>query len=331
MSLPRKLLDRPKRSPFAPPKPEPLPVNGIDAVKPPSVRAARLTKIGFRIVLGLILIALVINIGQNIVSARKAAAGAPADAGVNADDARTRAAIFAADYLSHDPAAPTGATFAGTAYLVTDLVLPGAVTQLDETHAVVAVQARVTIAIPSNPEAIPAPSTTAAAPPPGRVANKPLMPAGYKITATQWLSLSVPVVQQQSGGTVQIGSTGPVFSADPPPQPAPAAVSDPTATEDTRDWVNTLFTAYGQSSTASAYLSAPGVSLQGLSGAVTPTEIQTWSLSAADTNQHRTGTARVGWTFAPTADLTVAQTYRITVETDDNRWYVTALGTSTTQ
>jgi hypothetical protein len=85
------------------------------------------------------------------------------------------------------------------------------------------------------------------------------------------------------------------------------------------------------SSTTGAYLSAPGVSLAGLSGAVTPTEIQTWSLSAAGTDMQRTGTARVGWTFAPTADLTVTQTYRITVKTDDNRWYVTALGASITQ
>ncbi len=322
---------------------EPSPPNGFEFGRSPSGRAARTTRIGFRVVLGLTLALLVVNVGQNIVAAHRTTA-ASAAAGVDADAARAVAGMFAGDYLLHDPLGPptagqealrrdvaaggdpTRMAFTGTAYLGADLVIPGAVIPVDATHAVVAVQARVTIGMPGSADAgTPVPAATTAAVP-GRAANTSALPAGYKIVASEWLPLVVPVIQTDTGVLVDVA--GPVFSADPVHAVSATTEADPTATEATRSWVRTLFTSYALSSTAGAYLSAPGVDLAGLSGAVTVTDIQTWSLSSAGADGLRTGTGRVGWTFAPTADLTTAQSYTVTVQASDNRWYATALGTA---
>ena len=224
-------------------------------------------------------------------------------------------------------------SFAGIGYLAADVVIPGAVTPVDATHAVVAVQARVVIGMPGNADAASPPvagaadAATTAAPVPGRTANAAALPAGYQVVTTQWLPLSVPVVQTESGVLVDI--SGPVFSADPPPPPMSVIETDPTATAATNGWVKTLFTSYALGSTGGAYLSAPGVNLTGLSGAVTVAGIQAWSLSATDAAGLRHGTARVGWTVAG-ADLTTSQQYSVTTTTSDNRWYATALGVSVT-
>jgi len=72
------------------------------------------------------------------------------------------------------------------------------------------------------------------------------------------------------------------------------------------------------------------VNLTGLSGAVTVTDVSAWSLSAPGPDGLRTGQARVGWTFAPTADLATSQAYTVKVTSSDNRWYATGLGASAT-
>ena len=175
---------------------EPSPPNGFEFGRSPSGRAARTTRIGFRVVLGLTLALLVVNVGQNIVAAhRTTAASAAAAAGVDADAARAVAGMFAGDYLSHDPLGPptagqealrrdvaaggdrTRMAFTGTAYLGADLVIPGAVIPVDATHAVVAVQARVTIGMPNADAGTPVPAATTAAVP-GRAANTSALPAG---------------------------------------------------------------------------------------------------------------------------------------------------------
>jgi len=296
-------------------------------------------------VLGLVLVFLVVNVVQNARAANRAATSLATPA-VSVDAARAAAATFAGDYLSHDPtAAPTGGqeavrrglapggdparmAFAGTASLSADVVLPGEVTQIDATHAVVAVQARVTIGMPGNEDAVPEQATTAGPPVPGRTANRPALPAAYRVAATEWISLAVPVIQTDSG--VLVDPSGPVFSADPPPAPTTQQAADSTATESTRSWVKTLFTSYALGSTGGAYLSAPGVNLTGLSGAVTVTDVSAWSLSAPGPDGLRTGQARVGWTFAPTADLATSQAYTVKVTSSDNRWYATGLGASAT-
>ena len=346
-TLTDRLRDGLRRTPRPSPIPDPLPPKGFEYGKAPSARAAKWTRIGWRflVVLGVLLLAVLVI--QNI-KANNRAATAPSTAAVNPDAARTAAATFAGDYLSHDPLAapaagqdvlrrdlapggdPARLSFAGIGYLAADVVIPGAVTPVDATHAVVTVQARVMIGMPGNADAAtPTPTSTTTAPPvPGRSANATALPAGYKIVATEWLPLSVPVVQTDSGVLVDI--SGPVFSADPPPAPADVTEADSSATAATESWATTLFTSYALGSTGGAYLSAPGVNLTGLSGAVSVSGIQSWSLSPAGPDGLRTGTAKVGWTFAPTADLTTSQTYSVTTTTSDNRWYVTALGASTT-
>lgn len=334
-----------RHSPEPPPsRPDPLPPRGFEYAKAPSARATKLTRWGWRSLLALGVILLGLLVGQNI-AANNRAATTPSTAAVNPDVARTAAATFTGDYLSHDPlAAPTAGqhalrrdlapggdpvrmSFAGIGYLSADVVIPGAVTTIDPTHAVVAVQARVTIGMPGKTAAATQTAATSTAAAPGRAANATALPSGYTVVAAEWLPLAVPVVQTDSGVLVDVA--GPVFSDDPTPAPEATTEVDSTATEAAREWVTTLFTSYALSSTAAAYLSAPGVNLAGLSGAVTVTEISTWQLSTPGPDGLRTGTALVGWTFAPTADLTTSQTYSVTTTTSDNRWYVTALGTAT--
>lgn len=318
---------------------------GFEFGKAPSARAAKVTKVGWRVVLGLTFVLVVVLVGQNVVAANRTTTAAAAP-GINADDARSVAATFTSSYLSHNPAAaptagqaalqrdldpggdPAKMSFTGTGWMATDMVLPGAVTTIDLTHAVVAVQARVTLARPGNADAVPDQAVAIPNTPAGRPANITPLPRAYVITGTQWLSLTVPVLQTDAG--VRVDPFGPAFLADPQPAPQPAAETDSTATEATRTWVKTLFTAYAAGSTQSAYLSAPAVNLTGLSGAVTVADVTAWSLSAPNTTGVRTGHAQVGWTFAPTADLTTTQNYTVTVTASDNRWYATGVGASST-
>ena len=333
-----------RRTPKPPPTPDTAPPKGFEYAKAPSARAAKWTRIAWRTAVFALLALVLISVVQNI-RANNRAASAPSAVVVNADAARTAAATFTGDYLSHDPAAaptagqdtlrrslaaggdPARMSFAGVGYLSADVVIPGAVTTVDARHAVVAVQARVTIGIPANAEAVPAGATTTPAPVPGRAANATPLPAGYQVAAVEWLPLSVPVVQTDSGVLVDVN--GPVFSADPPPAPTTVIETDSAATTTTQEWVKTLFTSYALGSTSGAYLSAPGVNLAGLAGAVTVAGIQSWSLSNPDTAGLRHGTAKVGWTVAG-ADLTTTQMYSVTTTTSDNRWYAAALGTTTT-
>ena len=335
-----------RRTPKPQPAPDPVPPNGFEYAKAPSVRAAKWTRIAWRSAVVALLALVLVNVVQNIRAANRAAT-APSTAAVNPEAARTVAATFAGDYLSHDPLAapaagqdvlrrdlapggdPARLSFAGIGYLSADLVIPGAVTPVDATHAVVAVQARVVIGMPpGNADAASPPAaTTTAAAVPGRTANAAALPAGYQVVTTEWLPLSVPVVQTDSGFLVDI--PGPVFSADAPPAPAAVLETDSAATAATNGWVKTLFTSYALGSTSGAYLSAPGVNLAGLAGGVTVTDIQSWSLSNPSPDGLRRGAAKVGWTVTG-ADLTTSQTYSVTTTTSDNRWYATALGASTT-
>ena len=336
--------DRLRRSPKPPPTPDVAPPMGFEYSKAPSARAAKWTRIGWRflVILGVLLLAVLVI--QNI-KVNNRAATAPSTAAVNPDAARTAAATFTGDYLSHDPLAapsagqdvlrrdlapgadPARMSFAGIGYLSADVVIPGAVTPVDASHAVVTVQARVTIGMPGNADAATPTSTTTAPPAPGRAANATALPVGYRVVAAEWLPLSVPVVQTDSGVLVDVN--GPVFSADPAAAPTSVMETDSAATGATTGWVKTLFTSYALGSTSGAYLSAPGVNLAGLSGGVTVTDIQSWSLSNPGPDGLRRGAAKVGWTVTG-ADLTTSQTYSVTTTTSDNRWYATALGASTT-
>jgi hypothetical protein len=341
----------PRPSPFAPPttptatSETPEVLTGFEHDKAPSARAAKVTRIGFRCLIGLVAVLLLVNVIQNARAANRANT-TPPTAEMSTDAARMVAATFASDYLSRDPMAkpvtgqdvlrqylapggdPAQMSFTGTASLSTDMVAPGAVTQLDPSHAVVAVTARVTIGMPDDDKEV-SPRDLHPSALPGRGANRPGLPKGYHLVATQWLPLAIPVVQTESGVLVDV--PGPVFSAEPTPARAATDLGvDSTATEETRDWARTLFTSYALGSTQGAYLSAPNVTVTGLDGAVSVADIQAWRLSPPGPDGLRTGEARVGWTFGPAVDLAIAQSYTVTVQTSDSRWYVTSLGTSTT-
>ena len=312
-------------------------VPGFRVTKPTGRRSMRLLKgIGYAV----LVVVVIIGFRGGFIPTRPAAAAGGA-VHLDPDQARVSAAQFTADYLSHDPkmapqnalrqelapgADPAKLAFTGTGYLGTDVVIPGQVTGIDATHAVVAVQARITLAMPTG-DVDEAPPTAPASPVPGRPASTATVPGGYVVTSAQWLSLQVPVVATGNQG-VLVDLTGPVFSADPAPTGAPggAPATDAAATDKTRDWARTLFTGYANGTADGAYLTAPGVSLVGLAGAVQVTDIRAWSLSDPDPAGVRHGTARVAWSFAPTADVATVQTYSVTVMTSDNRWYVTTLG-----
>src|SRR5664279_267867 len=113
--------DRLRRTPKPPATPDVAPPRGFEYSKAPSARAAKWTRIGWRflVILGVLLLAVLVI--QNI-KANNRAATAPSTAAVNPEAARTAAATFTGDYLSHDPlAAPS----AGQDVLRRDLA-PGA-------------------------------------------------------------------------------------------------------------------------------------------------------------------------------------------------------------
>jgi len=232
---------------------------------------------------------------------------APVVQTVDPDQARLAAARFTGDYLSYtgtptEPTAlrqdlvptadPTRMAFTGAGTITADLVIPGAVTSIDPTHATVAVLAHVLL--------------------------------GH--TDAAWLPLLVPVAQ--SGVQVVVDVPGPVFSPDPSDQPAAADDDDPTTTEATRTWAKTFFTGYAASSTSASYLTAPGTDLQGLHGVVIAADLTSWKLTAPGPDGTRSGTARVTWQLVGD-DLATLQTYSVTVRTADSRWFATTLGTST--
>ena len=302
-----------------PPEPEPEPTEtppkpaaetGFQISRSRGRRTSTLTRWGVRVLVGLLLWA---GVNQVVVKPLAGAFGgdttppAAVVQTVDPDQAKLAAARFTGDYLHYTgtptnpdvlrqdlvPTADPGRmAFTGAGTITPDLVIPGAVTTVDPTHATVAVLAHVLI--------------------------------GH--TAAAWLPLLIPVAQ--AGVQVLVDVPGPIFSPDRSDHPAAAGDDDPTTTEATRTWAKTFFTGYAASSTSASYLTAPGFDLQGLHGVVTAAEITTWKLTAPGPDGSRIGTARVGWRFVGD-DLATIQTYSVTVRAADSRWFATTLGTST--
>ena len=299
-------------SPAAEPEPTEAPQTetGFQISRSRGTRSSTITRWGVR---ALVLVLLYAGVNQVLVKplagvfGGDAAPPAPVVQRVDPDQARLAAARFTGDYLSYtgtptEPTAlrqdlvptadPTRMAFTGAGTITADLVIPGAVTSIDPTHATVAVLAHVLL--------------------------------GH--TAAAWLPLLVPVAQ--SGVQVLVDVPGPIFTPDPSNHPAAAGDDDPTTTEATRTWAKTFFTGYAASSTSASYLTAPGFDLQGLHGVVTAADLTSWKLTAPGPDGTRSGTARVTWQLVGD-DLTTLQTYSVTVRTADSRWFATTLGTST--
>ena len=308
-TMARKVLGR---SPAAEPEPTEAPQTetGFQISRSRGTRSSTITRWGVR---ALVLVLLYAGVNQVLVKplagvfGGDAAPPAPVVQRVDPDQARLAAARFTGDYLSYtgtptEPTAlrqdlvptadPTRMAFTGAGTITADLVIPGAVTSIDPTHATVAVLAHVLL--------------------------------GH--TAAAWLPLLIPVAQ--SGVQVLVDVPGPIFSPDRSDHPAAAGDDDPTTTEATRTWAKTFFTGYAASSTSASYLTAPGFDLQGLHGVVTAADLTSWKLTAPGPDGTRSGTARVTWQLVGD-DLATLQTYSVTVRTADSRWFATTLGTST--
>ena len=224
--------------------------------------------------------------------------------------------------LTNDVVGSAGAALAqwtGTGYLRVEAVLPGQVTSLDGTHSVVAVAARIHTAMPT------AKTAQAAVSSPGVGADPGSVPAGWTDLGSRWITLVVPV--QASGASIRVSGEGAVFAGEPPQlitEPAGAQV-DQAVTTATQPVATSLLTAYALSNLS--YLAAPGVSLNGLQGAVTFVSLTGWSLSlppGATNPGAGTGVGLVTWQLAGT-DLHIAQPYAIALTSSQGRWYGAAL------
>lgn len=255
--------------------------------------------------------------------------------------AQSAAGQFAADYLTYDPTNSGAAlpaltagsvanggvsslAWSGGGWMASDLTVPGAVTVIDATHSVVAVQVRVAVGQPADSNTPVLPATTVSAQP-GRPAASAPMPAGYVSKGSVWVSLQVPVVLDNGRVLCDLG--GPVFSADLPGSP-PAGSDDSLTTTATEPWAATFFTAYAAGGDTLAYLTTPGSVLNGLAGAVTLKSVAAWSLHLPTETGARLGVARVTWSL-PGIDVTTTQSYNVTITTADNRWFATAIGPTT--
>lgn len=272
---------------------------------------------------------------------------APPAAVVDTAAAQATASRFTADYLTWSPASTNTARAAalqaqlvggadakqlgwsGTSYLAVDVTAPGQVLQLPNQSALVIVDARVQVATPNkgvkpiqppNPATETAVASTAGVP----AAETSPVPEGYTITRSMWVRLAVPVVS--TGGRTAVAPVGPVFIGDEIPSVTTRSAdltADPSATSATTEWASGFMKAYAASDTE--YQSSPGVTLDGLSSAFTATQVGAWSLGAADPNGVRVGTAAVTWKVAG-ADLSIAQSYSMSVTQNADRWYVSTIG-----
>lgn len=271
----------------------------------------------------------------------------PTSNGVSAEIAQAAAAKFVLDYLSFSPAndpvvraaALAGETtgtdaaamaWTGSGYISATDALAGAVVQYPGGRAVVMVDVRVSVAAPKKgaPAAKPPAATTPAAPASavGQLAAPAgPAPAGYSTIRSIWLRLAVPVSQSE-GGEVLVSPTGPVFTGDgagPDGATAGDSNADAAATADSTKWIPTFMSAYAAS--AADYQTAPGAQLAGLGGAVTASDVTSWSLSAPDAAGGRVGSASVTWQI-PGVELAITQTYSVSVSQQAGRWYASALG-----
>lgn len=303
-----------------------------------------------------VLIGLLLFVGAYTVFVKpfvnRAASGATTSASteVNAESAQAAAAKFALDYLSYSPAndpavraaALAGETsgtdaaamaWTGSGYITATDALAGAVVHYPGGRAVVMVDVRVIVAAPKkgSPAAKPPAATSSAATPAapasevGQVAAPAgPVPAGYTAVRSIWLRLAVPV--SQSEGEVLVSSTGPVLTADgagPDGTDAGEGSVDAAATADSSKWIPTFMSAYAAS--AADYQTAPGTQLTGLGGAVTASDVTAWSLSAGNGAGGRVGSASVAWQI-PNVELSITQTYSVSVSQQAGRWYASALG-----
>ena len=296
---------------------------------------------GFAAVLWLwvarVALVLIFLAGVNQVFVKPFRTAKPVTAAVTLDVAASQqaAARYVSDYLAYlpgrgaaqlavlnndvvGPADAAATQWSGTGYLRTESVLPGQVAAVDPTHSLVSVAALVHTAMP--PAQQPQNQAPATVPPSG--ADPGPVPTGWTDLGGRWVQLTVPV--QATGAGIRVSGEGAVFSGETPQlvaQPAGAQV-DQGVTTATQSAGTSLLAAYASSNLS--YLAAPGVALNGLSGAVSLVSLTGWSVSLPPGGAAGTGTGLVTWQLAGT-DLHITQPYAVALTNSQGRWYGAAL------
>ncbi|WP_188944635.1 hypothetical protein [Nakamurella endophytica] len=275
-------------------------------------------------------------------------AAAPADAAFDSAEASQAAARYALDYLSYSPASSaagvaalaadvsggvSGQRWKGSGYLRAEAALPGTVLVVDASHALVAVTVRVRVAIPPRTAGTAQPEPQQETGPAGAAADPGPVPAGWHVLGVRWLTLTVPVTQTTGpGGSVSVSGGGAVFSGEAPQLvSAPTdAQNDPNLARDSQATAATLLGDYGSGDVA--YVTAPGVTVRGLAGAVSLVSLPDWVTAtpkqpagSTATAMSATGTGTATWQLTGT-DLQIAQRYALALTFSQDRWYIAAIG-----
>ena len=321
------------------------PDDDLEVVKAPREWSSTARRVAGGTVLALFLFAGVKQVLWNPIFGTKTATTTAAGLDQTAADAA--ATRYALDYFSYSPASAaagqsalqtdvvggadiTAVRWTGTGYLHADSGLPGGMHLIDPTHAVIQVTVRITLGMPPAPKpgAAAAVATTTAAVPSAATADPGVLPAGWTNLGSRWLTVSVPI--DASSGAPKVAASGPVLSGENPGQvtAVAGAVGDTTTSSATQGVASSFFTAYAKSDVA--YLAAPGVSLLGLSGAVTLTSLTNWTVAVPAGTTSSTapttgvGTGTVTWQLAGT-DLQIKQQYSMALSNSQSRWYAAAL------
>ena len=308
---------------------------GVEVTAAPRGFAAGLWLWVARVAVAIIFLA---GVNQVFVKPFRTAKAAPAVAALDVAASQQAAARYVSDYLSflpgreaaqlaaldNDVAGPAdGATaqWSGTGYLRAESVLPGQVVAVNPTHSLVSVAARVRAAMPPAKQVTDGATAGAAV----TGADPGPVPAGWTDLGSRWIELTVPV--QSTGLGVRVSGEGGVFDGETPQliaAPAGAQV-DQGVTTATEPAGTSLLAAYASSNLS--YLAAPGVALNGLSGAVTFVSLTGWSVAVPPGGRSAasgTGTGLVTWQLAGT-DLHIAQPYAVVLTNSQGRWYGAAL------
>jgi len=317
------------------------PPNGVEVSKASRERLLRVWRGFVKVGVGVLIFSGAMNsiVNPLIINPISRLLNPPAAAAVHLDEASARqvAAATVADWLTFNPQqlaayrtvitgefTGTGdatTAWAGSAWMAPDIVVPGPVVIQPGDQLAVTVTARVRIATPDKAsQAVPEKAVPA-----GDPGNNPAQPAGYTVTSIQWFDLLVPLTS--NGGTFTAAAIGPVFTDSTAPiTTAPGPAADGEATDASKAWATSLFTAYaGTDPTALGYLTGTDLPMLPLNGQVGLGQVNNWTVqTAAEGETGRIAIASVTWNI-PGTDLTVRQTYTVELAQQGQRWFATNL------
>lgn len=330
--MPLSLPTRPRRPALLPVVDEPLGSSGFDSERPRQDHRIRRWSLNAFLVL-MVVIGVWRTFGLPLVQAVSRPAPPAAGPVAIAPAAAAQLAVdFTADYFSYDPSNPrvraaalarwTGESadqvpgWSGNTQLRADLVTAGPQVAHGADVAVVATTARVVPASLPGGAAVPSGGQKAGG---VRSADPGPAAAPWSSGTAEWLPLEVVVAR--SGGALHV--TGAVFGGDAPVAvAAPGTQDDSTLTADTQGLPRDLLTAVASGQLG--YVTAPGVHLAGLGGAVTVSDLSGWTVSAAG-GSSRYAVVDATWGLAGT-DLQIKQRYSLRITQTAGRWLLGSYG-----